>query len=192
MVIRTKVRPPGYSPGNYDAGYLTLAGFTINNTRWDSGLRVANAGVWFMIRKPYGQNDTSGDGMSDAAKFLLRDLGFDWQAPQHELVATLYNNAGAAGLFTREQFDANREAGQSDVLADPSAFDLWTPEAIMDLNLGGLMLLKTGDVFQLRLQLQSTPDLSTTPFANHGDPVVIEVVPEGAKNFLRVRALGPQ
>ena len=50
-------------------------------------------------------NDTDGDGMSDAAEYDLAALGFDWQANQPELVATLYGGANGAGLYTASQVE---------------------------------------------------------------------------------------
>ena len=89
------------------------------------------------------------------------------------------------------QFSENRALGRADVLADPGSYGLFTEDSITDLNLGGVMIQKSGDNAVVNLQLQTTPDLSTS-FTNHGDPVPIEVNLPGSKNFLRIRALGPQ
>lgn len=53
----------------------------------------------------YG-TDTDGDGLSDAAELRLAALGFDWQAAQPALVAALFANANAAGLYTTAQVQA--------------------------------------------------------------------------------------
>jgi hypothetical protein len=50
--------------------------------------------------------DTYGDGMSDAAEWLLAPLGFNWQLSQPALVNTYYANANAAGLYTASQVQA--------------------------------------------------------------------------------------
>ena len=50
--------------------------------------------------------DTDGDGMNDAAEYLLSSLGFDWQTNQADLVTTYYSHANAAGLFTTSQVQA--------------------------------------------------------------------------------------
>jgi hypothetical protein len=47
--------------------------------------------------------DADSDGMNDWAEFELSALGFNWQTPNTALVSTLYNKAGAAGLFTTTQ-----------------------------------------------------------------------------------------
>ena len=53
------------------------------------------------------------------------------------------------------------------------------------------MIQKSGSNAVVNLQLQTTPDLSTS-FTNHGEPVAIEVDLPGDQHFLRIRALGPQ
>jgi len=50
--------------------------------------------------------DADGDGMSDAAEVQLAAQGFDWQVSQPGLVATYYENANGAGLFTTNQVQA--------------------------------------------------------------------------------------
>ena len=77
------------------------------------------------------------------------------------------------------------------VLADPGSYGLFTEDSITDLNLGGAMIQKSGSNVVVNLQLQTTPDLSTS-FTNHGEPVGIEVDLPGDQHFLRIRALGPQ
>ena len=49
---------------------------------------------------------TTGDGLSDAAKFKLSALGFDWQVSQPALVNTYFANANIAGLYTSNQLQA--------------------------------------------------------------------------------------
>ena len=47
--------------------------------------------------------DTDGDGLSDAAEFVWRGLGFDWQISQPPLVAEFFANANRTGLYTASQ-----------------------------------------------------------------------------------------
>ena len=101
------------------------------------------------------------------------------------------SNPGSYGLYTAGQFSENRAAGRADVLADPTSYGLFTEDAIMDLNLGGVVVRKAGDGVSVRLQFQTTADLSTS-FTNHSTPIDIPVDLPGDKHFLRVRALGPQ
>ena len=127
--------------------------------------------------------DTDGDGLNDAAEFTMSDLGFDWQSSQPTLVTALYSNANRANLFTQSQYDDNRTNGQTDVMNNPAAFNLFdstqyeahrisgvaqgkaevtsnptayslfTESSIMDMNLGGLMLKKGTDANKLDLEL---------------------------------------
>ena len=106
-------------------------------------------------------------------------------------VQNIQTNPNAYNLYTAMQFSENRALGRADVLADPGSYGLFTEDSITDLNLGGVMIQKSGDNAVVNLQLQTTPDLSTS-FTNHGQPVEIEVNLPGNKHFLRIRALGPQ
>jgi hypothetical protein len=108
-------------------------------------------------------------------------------------VSMVVANPANYGLYTLQQYEANREAGRGEVTSNPSSFGLYTTDAILDMNLGGLMIQSAGGGnATLRLQLQSTPDLATQPFQNHGVPIQIPVQMGGTKGFLRVRAVGPQ
>lgn len=50
--------------------------------------------------------DRDGDGLNDAAEFLMSSLGFNFQLRQTALVNTLFSNANGAGLFTQSQLQA--------------------------------------------------------------------------------------
>jgi hypothetical protein len=50
--------------------------------------------------------DTDGDGMNDAAEYLLAPLGFNWQVKQEALVVTYYAGAKSAGLYTTAEVHA--------------------------------------------------------------------------------------
>ena len=106
-------------------------------------------------------------------------------------VQTIRINPGAYNLYTSMDLANSRTAGRADVTSNPTTYGLYTPHMITELNLGGVMLQKTGSNVVVNLQLQATPDLSTA-FTNHGAPVPIEVRLPGNEHFLRVRALGPQ
>ncbi|MBS0658475.1 MAG: choice-of-anchor D domain-containing protein [Verrucomicrobia bacterium] len=85
---------------------------------------------------------STGDGMSDAAKFRLAALGFDWQVAQPALVATYFANANLNGLYTTSQ--------------------------IQDLNVGIPLLTRnpTTGRFTLKVGVKQSPNLATTPFAD--------------------------
>lgn len=66
--------------------------------------------------------DTDGDGLSNAAELQMAALGFNWQVAQNALVNTYFATAEEAGLYTEAQIAAlhvdtpllkrNRETGQ--------------------------------------------------------------------------------
>ena len=80
--------------------------------------------------------DTDGDGLSDAAEFQLAALGFDRAVAQPALVAALYNNANAAGLYTTAQ--------------------------VQTLNVGKPLIQRNAStgVFTLTIGVQKTSDLT--------------------------------
>jgi hypothetical protein len=106
-------------------------------------------------------------------------------------VQTIKTNPNAYNLYTPTDLTNSRTAGRGDVTDNPTNYGLYTPQMITDLNLGGVMIQKTGSNAVVNLQLQTTADLSTS-FTDHGEPVGIEVDLPGDKHFLRIRALGPQ
>jgi hypothetical protein len=106
-------------------------------------------------------------------------------------VQTIQTNPNAYNLYTATDLTNSRTAGRVDVTGNPTNYGLYTPQMITDMNLGSVMLRKTGSNAVVSLQLQSTPDLSMS-FTNHGPPVEIEFDLPGNKHFLRLRALGPQ
>jgi hypothetical protein len=62
---------------------------------------------------------------------------------------------------------------------------------MMDMNLGGVTLRKTGSTVNLRLQIQSKTNLSDPNWRDEGTETFILDMP-GNKAFMRIRALGPQ
>ncbi|MCX6837318.1 MAG: SUMF1/EgtB/PvdO family nonheme iron enzyme, partial [Verrucomicrobia bacterium] len=80
--------------------------------------------------------DADSDGMNDWGEDKLSALGFDWQTPNTALVSTYYENASAAGLYNQTLYNANRTAGQSDVINSPNAYSLYTLSQVQNLNVG--------------------------------------------------------
>lgn len=101
--------------------------------------------------------------------------------PEAEAVFAVYNASVD---------ESSRMAGRADVVSDPAGYGLYTSTSIMDLNLGGLMIQKSGSDAMVRLQMLTTTNLSL-PFTNHAPPVEIPVELPGDQHFLRIRALGP-
>lgn len=94
-------------------------------------------------------------------------------------------------LYTASEMAESRASGRNDVTSNPVSHGLYTPQMIADMNLGGVVLQKSGNSAIVRLQLETTPVLSNA-FSAHGAEVEIPVELPGDKHFLRIRALGPR
>jgi hypothetical protein len=114
-----------YTPDPNYYGTETFT-FTVNDGEFDSD--AATVAVHVLS---YSE-DVDNDGLSDASEFGLLAFGFDWQVIQEEMVTTLLS----AGLYTGEQYEANRIVGQNDVVSDPVAFDLCSLDQIELLDFG--------------------------------------------------------
>lgn len=103
--------------------------------------------------------------------------------------SSIRTNPNAYNLYSFSQYQANRTAGQADVIAAPGSYNLYTSSSIMDLGMGGIMLQKNGTTVTVSLQLQTTTNLFT-PFTNHGPPISLPPIemPDD-RAFLRVRAV---
>jgi len=110
--------------------------------------------------------DTSNDGISDGEAVL-------WKFNPHIDCTPMMNFLRFAS-----------ETGTS------GRFGLFTSNSITDLNLGGLVLQKSGSSVFLRLQLQTKAAMSQS-WSNHSVVPMFLDMP-GNKAFMRVRALGPQ
>jgi sulfatase modifying factor 1 len=136
--------------------------------------------------------DSDGDGLNDAAEFSMSPLGFDWQTAQEVLVGAFFQNVGKAGVYTAEQYEANRLAGIAEgkaaVTNNPAAYNLYTRDSIMDLRLNGAMVQKQGGTATVVFQPQTTMDLVTQPFADSGPAITNEIPMPGDKGFLRIQA----
>jgi len=105
--------------------------------------------------------------------------------------AAIRTNPSAYGLYSGLQFTNNRFAGQADVTSSPASFGLYNSNAIMDLNLGGLMLQRLGSSAMVNLQVQTSTNLSHG-FTNSPTNISFPIDLPGDKHFLRIRALGGQ
>lgn len=110
--------------------------------------------------------DTSNDGISDGEAVL-------WKFNPHIDCTPMMNFLRYAS-----------ETGTS------GRFGLFTSNSITDLNLGGLVLQKSGTGVFLRLQLQTKAAMSQS-WSNHSIVPMFLDMP-GNKTFMRVRALGQQ
>ena len=163
----------------------------------DSGNYTAtNATVTVLVLDPDGDED--GDGLknsveTDTGVFVsATDTGTD------PLVADTNNDGFAdgralgAGLNPLTDYSAAIALVKQLSAEEPGFCDLYTADAMMDLNLGALTIQKNGQTVTVELQLQSTTDLATQPFTNLGAPVEFQMEMPSNKGFLRVHALGSQ
>lgn len=84
-------------------------------------------------------------------------------------------------------YAAGVQDGVGQVVGNPAGYNLYTPAAIMDMNLGGLVIAGSNDTVTVRLQLQSADDLES-PFTNYGDPIDVPIPLNGGKAFMRLNA----
>jgi hypothetical protein len=76
------------------------------------------------------------------------------------------------------------------IQAQPGRFGLMTSDAIMDLNVGSVMIQKVGPNAVLKMQMQTSTDLATQPFTNYGSPITNSIPMPGNKGFIRIRMSG--
>ncbi len=145
--------------------------------------------------------DLDGDGLNDAAEYGMSSLGFDYRSAQPALVKSLIGNRVFVPLYDQTEYTnkyvagytTGLEAGRNAVLRSPETYGLYTSNSIANLNLGGLVLKKSGDEVVVSVQMQATPDIGAQAFTNIGAPVNLPPIQmPGDKGFLRIRVLGPQ
>jgi formylglycine-generating enzyme required for sulfatase activity len=110
--------------------------------------------------------DVDNDGMNDWGEYKLRALGYDWQVSQPELVSTLMNSTTSVGLYNQTLYNANRTAGQNDVLNSPNTYSLYTLSQIQNLNVGVPLLQRNSATGEFTLTIgvdQSTNLTNWTP-----------------------------
>jgi hypothetical protein len=107
-------------------------------------------------------DDTDADGLNDASEFQMATLGYDWQVSQPAMVNTLMSSATGAGLYNQTLYNANRTAGQNDVLNAPNTYSLYTPSQVQALNVGTPLLQKnsTTGTFTLTIGVTKSTDLN--------------------------------
>jgi hypothetical protein len=143
-------------------------------------------------------SDTDGDGLSDGVESNTgifegsSDAGSNPNNPDTNGDGIQDGEAVAGGFGPVVDLAPSIAWFHGLVDAQPGRFGLMTTEAVMDLNVGQMMIQKTGNNVSLQMQLQTSVDLSTQPFTNHGDPITTSISMPGNKGFLRVRVSGQQ
>ena len=125
--------------------------------------------------------DTSGDGILDGEAVAA---GLNPLTDHRNIIAFVANEPERFGIVSDNGNDM-RQQGINEVLDNPAAFGLHSEASIMDLNLGGLMLRRREQGFELEFQLEMSTDLiNWYPI----ETITRQLAPEGEKVFLRVRA----
>jgi hypothetical protein len=114
---------------------------------------------------PYNP-DTSGDGILDGEAVLWN---FNPLTDHTQVLAFLRHATGV-------------QSGR---------FALYTEGSIMDLNLGGVMIQKSGNQASVRFKVESKMDLRDPAWADRGTFLLPPVEMPGSKGFLRIRAEQP-
>jgi hypothetical protein len=70
-------------------------------------------------------------------------------------------------------------------------FGMYTESSIMDLNLGGVVLQKTGNSAQVSFKVQSKMQLTDPTWTDRGTYLLPPIDMPGSKGFLRIRAEQP-
>jgi hypothetical protein len=131
--------------------------------------------------------DEDGDGLTNAEELALKTNPFHADTNSDGFTDS---EAMGAGLNPITDLSSLIALVKQLSTTSPSRFDLYTSDAIMDMNLGTLMIQKVGSVAKVDLQLQTTTNLATQPFTNLGEPIEVQVEMPGDKGFIRVHALG--
>lgn len=131
--------------------------------------------------------DEDGDGLTNAEELALKTNPFHADTNSDGFTDS---EAMSAGLNPITDFSSLLALMKQLSTTSPGRFDLYTSDAIMDMNLGTLMIQKVGSIAKVDLQLQTTTNLATQPFTNLGEPIEVQVEMPGDKGFIRVHALG--
>jgi hypothetical protein len=186
------------STGNEDVGQITW-----NDWRaWNDVADELNSGytVGYLLEFGYPTDpfnpDTDGDGLSDGVETGSGSFISDENTGTNPLLADTNSDgftdgeAVLAGLNPLTDFASVIALMKQLSTTSPGRFDLYTTDAIMDMNMGALTIQKVGSVAKVDLQLQTTTNLATQPFTNLGEPIEVQVEMPGDKGFIRVHALG--
>lgn len=111
-------------------------------------------------------SDTSGDGILDGEAVLWN---FNPLTDHTQVLAFLRHATGV-------------QSGR---------FGLYTESSVMDLNLGGVMLQKTGTQASVRFKVLSKMDLRDPAWTDRGTYLLPPIDMPGSKGFLRIRAEQP-
>ena len=128
-----------------------------------------------VVLDPDGDED--GDGLNNAVETDTGEFVSATDTGTNPLVADTNSDgfrdgeAVGAGLNPLTNYAGAISLVKQLSAVTPGRFDLYTTDAMLDLNLGALTIQKNGQTVTVELQLQSTTDLATQPFTNLGAPL---------------------
>ena len=128
--------------------------------------------------------DTSGDGLTDAEAVAL---GLDPLGDYSGVIDLVAEDPERFGIEIPD-VDAARAEGVDSVLNEPEAHGLYTEASILDLSLGGVVLRRGENGFDLEFQLQRAEELSEWTTA---ETFVLPFESESAHTFVRLRVSAP-
>lgn len=192
------------SPNLSGNGYLRLLTIKTNGTvevktyspiynHWDTD---ADQQFTFSIADWYSPADTNSnsvadyydasldsdlDGLNNYDEFMIYGTDPDLTDSDSDGIAdglevSIGSNPAISEKITKEA-----------ILNNAHAFGYYNEQGILDLNVGKLMIAPNGNFFDLNLQLETTEDIGSVPFAPYGDPVPWSIEVPGDKYFMRVR-----
>lgn len=161
------------------------------------GRALTGAEVGQLYRSEVGSLDSDDDGLLDAYEtgtgvfVSATDTGSDPYDSDSSDDGLLDGEVVTAGFNPNTNYTPLFNLVKSKSAGDQARIGLFTENAMMDLNLGGIVLRKSGSTVNLRLQIQSKTDLKAPNWTTEGTETFILDMP-GNKAFMRIRALGPQ
>jgi sugar lactone lactonase YvrE len=188
-----------FDPENFTIGNLfnkdTFQGLIDEVRIYGRALSPAEVGALYALE--VGDLDSDNDGLDDVhetntgAFVSATDAGTDPYNP----------DTSGDGILDGEAvlWNFNPLTDHSQVLAflrhatgvQSGRFALYTESSIMDLNLGGVMLQKSGNQASVRFKVESKMDLRDPAWTDRGTYLLPPIDMPGSKGFLRIRAEQP-
>jgi hypothetical protein len=163
--------------GNGTVDTSAVGDYTLTYTASDLSGNIASSVERTVVVVLDPDGDEDGDGLNNAVETDTGEFVSATDTGTNPLVADTNSNgfrdgeAVGAGLNPLTNYAGAISLVKQLSAVTPGRFDLYTTDAMLDLNLGALTIQKNGQTVTVELQLQSTTDLATQPFTNLGAPV---------------------
>ena len=163
--------------GNGTIDTSAVGNYTLTYTASDLSGNIASSVERTVVVVLDPDGDEDGDGLNNAVETDTGEFVSATDTGTNPLVADTNSDglrdgeAVGAGLNPLTNYAGAIALLKQLSAVTPGRFDLYTANAMLDLNLGALTIQKNGQTVTVELQLQSTTDLATQPFTNLGAPV---------------------